>query len=127
MASILEGIYLTHKVNFRFINVLQNILEEENIVREAYVEELKLSFNRFVKSVDSAIALVPEIKRFLEENRTIQTNTQKSRNVLLSGSILSAAVFVGSAMLYTVNQFVGEIGMIGSVAIMAISFFAKER
>ncbi|OLE43857.1 MAG: protein kinase, partial [Thaumarchaeota archaeon 13_1_20CM_2_39_11] len=55
MASILEGIYLTHKVNFRFINVLQNILEEENIVRDAYVEELKLSFNRFVKSVDSAI------------------------------------------------------------------------
>ena len=127
MASILEGIYLTHKVNFRFINVLQNILEEENIVRDAYVEELKLSFNRFVKSVDSAIALVPEIKRFLEENRTIQTNPQKSRNVLLSGSILSAAVFVGSAILYTVNQFVGEIGMIGSVAIMAISFFAKER
>src|SRR5438445_6813743 len=127
MASILEGIYLTHKVNFRFLSLLQNILQEENIVREAYVEELKLSFNRFVKSVDSAIALVPEIKRFLEENRTIQTNTQKSRNVLLSGSILSAAVFVGSAMLSTVNQCVGEIGMIGSVAIMAISFFAKER
>src|SRR5438445_6705997 len=127
MASILEGIYLTHKVNFRFINVLRNILEEENVVKDAYVEELKLSFNRFVKSVDSAITLVPEIKRLLEENKTIQANLPKSRNVLLSGSILSAAVFVGSSMLYTVNQCVGEIGMIGSVAIMAISFFAKER
>jgi len=126
MASILEGIYFTHKVNFRFINVLRNILEEENVVRDAYVEELKLSFNRFVKSVDSAIAVVPEIKRFLEENK-IQTNPQKSRNVLLAGSILSAAVFVGSAILYTTNQFVGEIGMLSSIAIMAISIFMKER
>ena len=127
MASILEGIYLTHKVNFRFINVLRNILEEENVVKDAYVEELKLSFNRFVKSVDSAITLVPEIKRFLEENKTIQANLPKSRNVLLSGSILSAAVFVGSAMLYTANQFVGEIGMISSIAIMIISIFIKDR
>src|SRR5438445_11813574 len=54
MASILEGIYHTHKVNFRFINVLQNILEEENLIKDAYVAVLKLSFNRFVKSFDSA-------------------------------------------------------------------------
>ncbi len=127
MASILEGIYLTHKVNFRFINVLRNILEEENIVKDAYVEEVKLSFNRFVKSVDSAIAIAPEIKRFLEENKTINTNMPKSRTVLLSGSILSAAVFVGSAMLYTANQFVSGIGMISSVAIMVISIFMKDR
>jgi len=80
-----------------------------------------------VKSVDSAITVVPEIKRFLEENKTIQANPPKSRNVLLSGSILSAAVFVGSAILYTVNQFVGEIVMIGSIAIMGISIFMKEH
>jgi len=127
MASILEGIYLTHKVDFRFIGVLRNILEEENIVKDAYVEELKLAFNRFVKSIDSAIAIVPEIKKFLEENRRIRENPPKSKNILLIGSILSAALFVGSTILYTVNNFVGEIGMAGSAVIMGISIALKDR
>ncbi len=127
MASILEGIYLTHKVNFRFINVLQNILEEENIVKDAYVEEIKLAFNRFIKSVDSAIAIVPEIKKFLEENRRIKENPPKSQNMFLAGSILSAALFVGSSILYTVNNFVGEIGIASSVVIIGISIALKDR
>ncbi len=127
MASILEGVYLTHKVNFRFINVLQNILEEENIVRDAYIEELKISFNKFVKSIDSAIAIVPEIRQFLEQNKNMQANMPKSRTILLSGSILSAAVFVGSTILYSTNNLAGEIGMIGSIVIMGISVLLRER
>ena len=127
MASILEGVYLTHKVNFRFINVLQNILEEENIIKDAYIEELKISFNKFVKSVDSAIAIVPEIRQFLEQNKNMQENKPKSRTILLSGSILSAAVFVGSAILYSTNYLAGEIGMVGSIVIMAISVLMRDR
>lgn len=127
MASILEGVYLTHKVNFRFINVLQNILEEENIVRDAYVEELKLSFGRFVKSIDAAIALAPEIRQFIEQNKNMQINKPKSRTVLLSGTILAAAVFVGSTILYSTNGTIGEIGMLGSAAIMAIAVALRER
>ena len=127
MTSILEGIYLTHKVNFRFIGVLQNILEEENAVKDAYVEEVKLAFNRFVKSVDSAIAIVPEIRRFLDDTKRMRENTPKPKNVLLAGSILSAAVFVGSTILYTTNHLIGEVGMIGSVAIMGITIAMKER
>jgi predicted unusual protein kinase regulating ubiquinone biosynthesis (AarF/ABC1/UbiB family) len=127
MASILEGVYLTHKVNFRFINVLQNILEEENIIKDAYIEELKISFNKFVKSVDSAIAIVPEIRQFLEQNKNMQENKPKSRTILLSGSILSAAVFVGSAILYSTNYLAGEIGMAGSIVIMAISVLMRDH
>ena len=127
MASILEGVYLTHKVNFRFINVLQNILEEENIIKDAYIEELKLSFNKFVKSIDSAIAIVPEIRQFLEQSKNMQTNKPKSRTILLSGSILSAAVFVGSTILYSTNYLAGEIGMIGSVVIMLVSVLVRDR
>jgi predicted unusual protein kinase regulating ubiquinone biosynthesis (AarF/ABC1/UbiB family) len=127
MASILEGVYLTHKVNFRFINVLQNILEEENIVRDAYVEEIKLSFGRFVKSIDAAIALAPEIRQFIEQNKNMQINKPKSRTVLFSGTILAAAVFVGSTILYSTNGIIGEIGMLGSAAIMAIAVALRER
>lgn len=127
MTSILEGIYLTHKVKFRFINVLQNILEEENIVKDAYVEEIKLAFGRFVKSVDSAIAVVPEIRKFLEDTKRMRENPPKPKNTLLAGSIMSGAIFVGSAILYTTNHLVGEMGMIGSVIMMGITIAIKER
>ena len=127
MASILEGVYITHKVNFRFINVLQNILEEENIIKDAYIEELKISFNRFIKSIDSAIAIVPEIRQFLEQNKNMQANLPKSGTILLSGSILSAATFVGSAILYPTNYLVAEIGMIGSTVIMGVSILLRDR
>ena len=50
-----------------------------------------------------------------------------SGNILLSGSILSAAVFVGSTVLYTTNEFAGQVGMIGSVIIMAISVLLRKR
>ncbi|HLA21872.1 MAG TPA: AarF/ABC1/UbiB kinase family protein, partial [Nitrosopumilaceae archaeon] len=68
MASILEGIYLTNKVNFKFINVLRNILEEENLIRDAYIEELKYSLNRFAKSIDATISIAPQLKQYLDEN-----------------------------------------------------------
>jgi len=128
MASILEGIYLTHKVKFRFINVLRNILEEEHLIKDAYVEELKYSINRFAKSIDATISIAPELKRYLDENKSFQNMMPKySGGILLSGSILSSAVFVGSAVLYTTNEFVGQIGMIGSIIIMAMSVFLRKR
>lgn len=128
MASILEGIYHTHKVNFKFINVLQNILEEENLIKDAYIEELKISFGKFVKSINDVIAIAPELKQYLEEKRSAQYQPKKSfRNILLSGSILSAAVFVGSTILYGNNQLVGEIGMIGSVIIMLAAVLMREH
>ncbi len=127
MASILEGIYHTHKVNFKFINVLQNILEEEHLVKDAYIEEIKISFNKFAKSIDAVVSMAPELKRYLEENGSLENKPKPSRNVLLSGSILSAALFIGSTILYGTNQLVGELGMIGAVAIMTISALIKER
>ncbi len=126
MASILEGIYLTHKVNFRFISVLQNILEEEDVVKDAYVEEVKLAFNRFVKSVEATIAVVPEIRKFLDDTKRIRENP-KQKNTLVAGSILAAAVFVGSAILYATDSVVGELGMIGSAVIMGVTIAIRER
>jgi predicted unusual protein kinase regulating ubiquinone biosynthesis (AarF/ABC1/UbiB family) len=128
MATILEGIYLTHKVKFRFVNVLRNILEEEHLIKDAYVEELKYSINRFAKSIDATISIAPELKRYLDDNRSFQNIIPKySGSILLSGSILSSAVFVGSAVLYTTNEFAGQVGMIGSIIIMAISTLFRRR
>jgi len=126
MASIIEGIYHTHKVNFKFVKVLKQILEEENLIKEAYIEEIKHSFNRFAKSIDATISIAPELKRFLDENRSLQLLTAKPKsNILLSGSILSSAIFVSSAFIYSSNETIGIVGMIGALAVMGI--FAAFR
>jgi predicted unusual protein kinase regulating ubiquinone biosynthesis (AarF/ABC1/UbiB family) len=128
MATIIEGIYKTHKVNFKFVNVLKTILEEENLIKEAYVEEIKRSFERFAKSIDATISIAPELKKFLDENRSLQLLVAKPKSiVLLSGSILSSAIFLGSAFLYNTNEIVSIAGMISSFVIMGIFTIFRHR
>ena len=127
MSSIIEGIYKTHKVDFKFINILKNILEEEQLIKDAYIEEIKRSFTRFAQSLDATISIAPELKKFLEENRSLQLINKPKQNTLLAGSILSSAVFMGSAILYSANSTTATIGMIGAIAIMAIFAVFRKK
>ena len=127
MSSIIEGIYKTHKVDFKFVQVLKQILEEEQLIKDAYIEELKYSFTRFAKSLDATISIAPELKKFLEENRSLQLNARPKANTLLAGSILSSAVFVGSAVVYSSNEAAGAFGMLSSLAIMGIFVVFRKR
>jgi len=120
MTSIIEGIYKTHKVDFKFVNVLKKILEEENLIKDAYIEELKYSFNRFAKSIDATISIAPELKKFLDENRSLQLNAKPKSNTLLSGSILSSSIFIGSTFIFSSNEAIGIAGMISALIIMGI-------
>ncbi len=128
MASIIEGIYKTHKINFKFVKVVREILEEESLIKDAYIEEIKRSFDRFAKSIDATISIAPELKKFLDENRSLNLlNAKPKSNILLSGSILSAAIFIGSSVLYTTNESIGIIGMIGSLIIMGVFTIFRKR
>lgn len=127
MASIIEGIYKTHDVDFKFVKVLKEILEEENLIKDAYIEELKYSIARFAKSIDATISIAPELKRYLDDSRSLQLQARPKSNILLSGSILSSAVFVGSALLYPSNEHAGIAGMMGSAAIMAVFAVFRRR
>lgn len=127
MSSIIEGIYKTHKVDFKFVKVLKNILEEEQLIKDAYIEELKYSFTRFAKSIDATISIAPELKKFLEENRSLQLEKNPKSNNLLAGSILSSAVFIGSSLLYSSNELAGISGMIGALAIMSMFIIFRKH
>ena len=127
MSTIIEGIYHTHKVDFKFIKVLRQILEEESLIKDAYIEEIKHSFKRFAKTLDDTLTIAPEIKKFMDENRMMQHNNNKKSNTLLSGSILSAAVFLGSAFLFQSNETLGVAGMIASGIIISISVIFRKR
>jgi len=63
----------------------------------------------------------------MDENRMMQYNNNKKSNILLSGSILSAAVFLGSAFLFQSNENLGIVGMIASVVIIGISALFRKR
>ena len=119
MASIIEGIYKTHDVDFKFVKVLKNILEEENMIPRAYVEELKISFANFSKSIDAAIRLGPEMLKLKEEAEIFMK--KRKPMVLLSGSIFASAIFIGSVFLFQSNESLGITGMIASGLIMAAS------
>jgi len=125
MASIIEGIYKTHDVDFKFVKVLKNILEEENLIPRAYVEELKISFDSFTKSIDYAIRMGPEMKKFMDETQIFMK--KRKPMVLLSGSIFASAVFIGSAFLFQSNEYLGFIGLISSGLIMAVSGLFRKH
>ena len=125
MTSIIEGIYKTHKVDFKFVKVLGKILEEENLIKDAYIEEIKYSITKFAKSLDAAFSLGTNIDHYLNDRRI----EKKIRPpiVLISGSILAGTVFIGSVMLYSANELGGMLGMISSAAIMGIAAVFRKH
>ena len=127
MSTIIEGIYHTHKVDFKFIKVLRTILEEESLIKDAYIEEIKKSFSRFAKSVEDTITIAPEMKKFMDETRMQQQRSGQKNNAILSGSIVSSAVFLGSVFLFQSNEALGVTGMIASVIIFGIFAAFRKR
>jgi len=124
MSSIIEGIIKTHQVRLKFAKIFKDIIEEEGLMVDAYLEELKYSFTSIVKSIDAAISIGPELRKFLDENHSLQLlNNKQKPNILLSGSILSSSIFIGSVFLYSSNELAGIIGMISSF--ITIGIFAK--
>ena len=102
MASLLEGIYLHHKVRFQFIKMVANLLEEEQVIREAYIEEAKTSIQRFAKSIDSALNVAPMLQSFLETQQHYDNRKQKD-NTLIAGTILASSLFIGSSITLSFN------------------------
>ena len=125
MASIIEGIYKTHDVDFKFVKVLRNILQEENLIARAYVQELKISFDNFSKSVDLALRAGPEMKKLMDEARFFMKKRRPV--VLISGSIFASSLFVGSAFLFQSNEVLGLAGMTLSGIVMAVSGLFRKH
>ncbi|HEX2557666.1 MAG TPA: AarF/UbiB family protein, partial [Nitrososphaera sp.] len=123
MTSILEGIYHHHKVQFHFVKVLANLLEEEGLLREAYVEELKVSAKRFVKGIQDSVSVAPMLKAYLENIDPY--GRQEKKYSALSVSILASALFVGSALMLPYNTFLSYGGF--AAAAVAVALALKKK
>jgi predicted unusual protein kinase regulating ubiquinone biosynthesis (AarF/ABC1/UbiB family) len=123
MASILEGIYHTHKVPFQFVKVLANLLEEEGLVRDAYIEEVKVSAMRFAKGIQDSVSVAPLLRTFLENAGPY--GRQERGNGALAASILASALFVGSAVMLPYNAYLAYGGFASAAAAVAVALKKK--
>jgi predicted unusual protein kinase regulating ubiquinone biosynthesis (AarF/ABC1/UbiB family) len=108
MASILEGIYHYHKVRFQFVRVLVNLLEEEGLIKDAYVEEFKRYVNRFAKGIEVSSELGPMIKQYLTDQKA--ADTRKKNSNILPISIISSSIFIGSTLIFPYERNLSYIG-----------------
>jgi hypothetical protein len=126
MSSILEGIYHHHKVRFQFVKVLADILAEEGLLREAYVEETKDYFRRLVKGMESSIGLAPILRSYMEVD--LRTKEMSSRRQwMTSVSIIGSGLFIGSAIFIQYNLFLGLAGLVASAGTFAATFAIARR
>lgn len=123
MTSILEGIYHHHKVPFRFVKVLANLLEEEGLVRDAYIEEVKISAKRFAKGIQDSISVAPLLRTYLENVGPY--GRQDKNNRALAASILASALFIGSALMLPYNAYLSYGGFAAAAAAVAVALKKK--
>ena len=126
MTSILEGIYKHHKVKFQFVKVLGNLLEEEGLLRDAYIEEVKVSAKRFVKGIKDSVSVAPMLKSYLESVGPYARPERKGYSTL-SVDILASAVFVGSAIMLPHNALLSYGGIAAAAAIAIAAALRKLK
>ena len=116
MASILEGIYHYHNVKFQFVRVLVSLLEEEGLIKEAYIEEFKRYVNRFVKGIEVSSELAPMLKQYLTDQKS--ENKIKANSNVLPMSIISSAIFIGSTLIFPYERNFSYFGFALSAAML---------
>lgn len=126
MTSILEGIYKHHKVRFQFVKVLGNLLEEEGLLRDAYIEEVKVSAKRFAKGIQDSITVAPLLRNYLETIGPYGKPEGKGSR-MLSFVVLASALFVGSAIMLPYNSYLAYSGIASSAIVLAVGAFARLR
>jgi predicted unusual protein kinase regulating ubiquinone biosynthesis (AarF/ABC1/UbiB family) len=128
MASIIEGIYLHHKVKFQFVKVLGKILEGEGLVREAYIEEARASILRLGKNIESALNVAPLLQSYLDTQLYDTSNKIKKdkSSTLIAGVIFAAGLFIGSAIALPYDSNIAYAGFIGSIVIAALVTIGKK-
>jgi predicted unusual protein kinase regulating ubiquinone biosynthesis (AarF/ABC1/UbiB family) len=128
MTSIIEGIYLHHKVRFQFVKVLAKILEGEGLLREAYIEEARTSILRLGKNIESALNVAPLLQSYLDTQlyNTSNKNKRDKSNTLIAGIILATGLFIGSAIALPHDSNIAYAGFIGSIVIAAVVTIGRK-
>lgn len=131
MTTILEGLCQHHKVKFQFITILRDLIQEEGLVRQAYMEEAKDSVERFLKGVESIINVAPLVEQSysMQSASYADNRAQQNNNIslLIAGAILGSGLFVGSSIALPYNPIVAYAGYAGSVVAIVLAVLLRKR
>lgn len=130
MTTILEGLCQHHQVKFQFVAILRDLLQEEGLIRQAYIEEAKDSVERLVKGIESIINVAPLVEQSYSmqagsgDNRMQQNNNNSS---LMAGAIVGSGLFVGSSIALPYNATLAYAGYAGSIVAIALAILLRKR
>jgi predicted unusual protein kinase regulating ubiquinone biosynthesis (AarF/ABC1/UbiB family) len=127
MTSILEGIYKHHKVKFAFVKVLGNLLEEEGLLKDAYIEEVKVSANRVAKGLQDSISVAPLLKSYLESVGSFDRPEKRAGHGVLAAAVLASALFIGSSIMLPYNALLAYAGIAAAAIVAGVAALAKLR
>ena len=112
MTSILEGIYKYHNIDFHFLKVLRNLLEEEGLTQEAYFAEIKYSLERLRMWIEDSVSITPLLKSYLERDHDTDRGNSDRRYEFLAWSIFASVLFIGSSIMLPYNPLLAYCGFI---------------
>jgi hypothetical protein len=100
------------------VKVLSNLLEQEELIKEAYSNEIKESIKRFTKGIEASFYVAPLIKSYLEthQQQYYYSNNFKTTHNLIAASIFASSLFLGSVIMLPYNPYLSYGGFIASVA-----------
>ena len=126
MATLLEGIYLALKVDFQFMKVLSSLLQEEGLVRDAYIEEIKNAVEDIFKSARDYISVAPMLKDYLERGLMNSGAHKGSNTTIIASSIITASLLISSAIVIQSYPMLGQIGFVVAASIIGIMLLARR-
>jgi hypothetical protein len=102
------------------------LLVEEGLLKDAYVEEIKVSIKRFAKGLEASVSVAPLLKTYLETQQQYQNKQQRSYS-FLAGIIFASALFLGSTIIlpHQVNLAYG--GFVASAVTIFTTTFLKRK
>ncbi|MCS6767369.1 MAG: AarF/ABC1/UbiB kinase family protein [Candidatus Nitrosocaldus sp.] len=137
MASLLEGIYIALKVDFQFMKVLSSLLEEEGLIRDAYIEEVKSSIEGIVRGLQDYIAVAPMLRDYLERSLMDGGGSggggwwrgrarMSSSSTLIAGSIITSSLLISSAIVMESHPTLGQIGFAAAAMMVGFMLIARK-
>jgi predicted unusual protein kinase regulating ubiquinone biosynthesis (AarF/ABC1/UbiB family) len=126
MTSILEGIYKHQKVKFQFVRVLGNLLEEEGLLKDAYIEEVKVTARKFAKGIQDSVSVAPLLKSYLETLGPY-SRPEKANTGMLAPIIFASALFVGSAIMLPYNAYLAYGGIAVAAVVAGAAAYSRFR
>jgi hypothetical protein len=108
------------------VKVLRNLLEQEGLLKEAYVEEMRVSFKRFAKGIEASLSVAPLLKTYLEAQQQHQSR-QRSSYSFFARIIFASALFIGSAIILPYQNNLAYVGFVASAVTILTMAFSRTR